>query len=54
VIHRTPTISAYKLTLFPEKTGSELLTAIAIKLAFTGRFVTVILDNIIRGFFVNG
>jgi len=54
VIHRTPTISVCKLTLFLEKTGSEQLTAIVIKLAFTGRFVTVILDNIIRGFFVNG
>jgi len=54
VIHRTPTSSVCKLTLFLEKTGSEQLTAIAIMLAFTGRFVTVILGNVIGGFLVNG
>ena len=54
LIHQTPTISVCKFTLFLKKSGSEQLTAIAIMLAFTGRFVTVILGNVIGGFLVNG
>ena len=41
-------------TLFLEKFGSDQLAVIAIMLAFTGTFVTVLLDNVTRKFSVNG
>jgi AAA family ATP:ADP antiporter len=41
-------------TLFLEKFGSDQLAVIAILLAFTGTFVTILLGNITRSFSVNG
>ena len=41
-------------TLFLETFGSDQLAVVAIMLAFTGTFVTVLLNNVTRGFSVNG